>query len=305
MFAFGSREGLHNSVSMGVVSSVARQFDADSPFIYIQTDAAINPGDSGGPLVNSAGEIVGLDTLILSNSGGSEGLGFAIPSTLVQLAAAELKEHGHFHRNLVGVGVQSIKPDLSAALKLSQSSGVLVSDVLPGGPADKAGLCLDDIIIAADGRAIRNLPFFMMTMLTTRGGTPLELTVLRAGRRLPIQLIPIEETDESDALSEIIHSAGTDVAELGVIGIDISSRVTAALPDLRLAEGVYIAGWSNPSGRRAAELLLGDVIHRVNGAPISSSSDLVRNLRQAKRGDPVALWIERDRKLQYIAFEFE
>jgi serine protease Do len=107
VFAFGSREGLHNSVSMGVVSSVARQLDENSPFIYIQTDAAINPGDSGGPLVNTAGEIVGLDTLILRNSGGSEGLGVAIPSTLVKLAVEELREHGHFHRRLLGVGVQS------------------------------------------------------------------------------------------------------------------------------------------------------------------------------------------------------
>ena len=117
VFAFGSRQGLGNSMSMGVVSSVARQPTPDSPFVYIQTDAPINPGDSGGPLVNAEGEIVGLDTFILSQSGGSEGIGFAIPSTLIQLASGKLRRYGHMHRQLIGVGVQTITPTLASALQ--------------------------------------------------------------------------------------------------------------------------------------------------------------------------------------------
>ena len=138
VFAFGSRQGLSNSVSMGVVSSVARQPDPDSPFIFIQTDAPINPGDSGGPLVNTAGEIVGLDTFILSQSGGSEGLGFAIPSPLIQVVAAQVKKYGHIHRQLIGVGVQSLTPTLAAALGLPRDRGVIISDVVPGSPAEVA-----------------------------------------------------------------------------------------------------------------------------------------------------------------------
>jgi serine protease Do len=113
VFAFGSRQGLGNSMSMGVVSSVARQPQPDSPFVYIQTDAPINPGDSGGPLVNTAGEIVGLNTFILTQSGGSEGIGFAIPSTLIKLTGAQLRKYGHVHRQVIGVSVQTITAQLA------------------------------------------------------------------------------------------------------------------------------------------------------------------------------------------------
>jgi serine protease Do len=304
VFAFGSREGLQNSMSMGVVSSVARQLDADSPFIYIQTDAAINPGDSGGPLVNTNGEVVGIDTLILSNSGGSEGLGFAIPSALVELVAAELKEHGHFHRSLIGVSVQSIQPTLAAALSLPQSKGVIVTDVLEDSPASKAGLRPDDIIVATEGRAVRNLPLFMLSLLTAHSGKPLNLTVLRGKQNLALSVIPKEEENESDEVGELIASDGAQVPQLGIIGINVCDRSSKSLPDLRLTSGVYVAAWSNASGKRPSELLLGDVIHRVNGAVVNSSIDLVQQLHHAKRGDPIALWIERDHKMQYIAFEF-
>jgi serine protease Do len=138
VFAFGSPEGLRNSVTMGVVSSVARQPDPDSPTIYIQTDAPINPGNSGGPLVNADGELVGLNTLILTESGGSQGLGFAIPSAIVATAYPQLRKYGHLHRGLIGFSMQAITPTLASALGLSQSSGVMVSDVIPDSAAEVA-----------------------------------------------------------------------------------------------------------------------------------------------------------------------
>ena len=135
VFAFGSPEGLRNSVTMGVVSSVARQPDPDSATIYIQTDAPINPGNSGGPLVNVDGELVGLNTFILSESGGSQGLGFAIPSSIVASAYPQLRKYGHLHRGLLGFSMQAITPALAAGLGLPRTSGVMVSDVMP----DSAG----------------------------------------------------------------------------------------------------------------------------------------------------------------------
>ena len=132
VFAFGSPEGLRNSVSMGVVSSVARQVEPDSPTIYIQTDAPINPGNSGGPLVNIDGELVGLNTFILTESGGSQGLGFAIPSAIVAAAYPQLRKYGHLHHGQIGFAMQTITPALAAGLGLSRTSGVMVSDVLPG-----------------------------------------------------------------------------------------------------------------------------------------------------------------------------
>src|SRR5215472_16821289 len=129
VFAFGSPLGLENSVSMGVVSATTRQIDPDRPEIYIQTDAPINPGNSGGPLVDVDGHIVGINTFILSESGGNEGLGFAIPSNVVKNVYEQLRTEGHVHRGEIGVAVRSITPDLLEGLSLPTSRGVLLEDV--------------------------------------------------------------------------------------------------------------------------------------------------------------------------------
>src|ERR1700682_6204712 len=151
VFAFGSPQGLRNTVTLGVVSSVARQTDPDSPMVYIQTDAPINPGNSGGPLVNVDGAGVGVNNFILSQSGGNEGLGFAIPSSVVSVAYHQLRKFGHLHRAQIGVGLQTITPVLAAALNLPRSYGVIVSDVLPDGPALAAGMRIGDILLTVGG----------------------------------------------------------------------------------------------------------------------------------------------------------
>src|SRR5438093_1203053 len=179
VFAFGSPVGLDNSMSMGVISAVARQLDPDGPICYIQTDAAINPGNSGGALVNTAGELVGIDTFILSQSGGNEGVGFAVPSTLVRAAFEQLKKFGHMHRPEIGVAVQTITPSLAAALRLSRDAGVVVSDIVPGSPAAIAGVKLQDIIVALDGNTIGSVPAFLGGFLQHAGVAPIILRVIR------------------------------------------------------------------------------------------------------------------------------
>src|SRR5258707_960252 len=158
VFAFGSPEGLRNSVTMGVVSAVARQPDADHPMVYIQTDAPINHGNSGGPLVNANGELVGINTFIMSESGGSVGVGFAIPSTIVSVASEQLRRYGHLHQGEIGANLQTITPDLARGLSLAQEWGVIVSDVRRGGPADLAGLSVKDVLVSIDGKPIDSLP---------------------------------------------------------------------------------------------------------------------------------------------------
>src|SRR5262249_51676650 len=152
VLAFGSPEGLRNSVTLGVVSAVARQTDPDSPMVYIQTDAPINPGNSGGPLINVDGEVIGVNTFILSQSGANEGLGFAIPSGIVNVVYQQLRQFGHLRRTEIGIGLQSISPILADVLKLPRNYGVIVSDVLPDGPAADAGLKIGDILVSVDGR---------------------------------------------------------------------------------------------------------------------------------------------------------
>ncbi|HEV2448422.1 MAG TPA: PDZ domain-containing protein, partial [Candidatus Sulfopaludibacter sp.] len=305
VFAFGSRQGLGDSMSMGVVSSVARQPDPDSPFVYIQTDAPINPGDSGGPLVNTAGEIVGLDTFILSQSGGSEGIGFAIPSLLIELSAAQLREHGHMHRQLIGVGVQAVTPALAAALRLPRNAGVLISDVAPGGPAQQAGVKLNDIVTAIDGMRVENVPMFMTASLSHPPDTKLKLDVLRGGEPLSFDVDAIEESHDTDQLMGALDPDKNKVSRLGIVGIAIDSRNASLIPGLRGQYGVLVAALSGSSSASETGLDAGDVIHEVNGTAISSVEELRAAMDRLKRGDSVALFIERDGKLQYLAFEIE
>src|ERR1043166_2658575 len=144
VFAFGSPEGLKNSVTMGVVSAVARQPNADSPLVYVQTDAPINHGNSGGPLVNVNGELVGINTFIVSDSGGSQGLGFAVPGALARMAYSKLRQFGHLHRGEAGILLQTITPTLAEGLGLPQDWGAMISDVAPDSAAALAGLRITD-----------------------------------------------------------------------------------------------------------------------------------------------------------------
>src|SRR6185312_12947185 len=151
VFAIGSPEGLQNSVSMGLVSSVMRQIDPDSPMVFIQTDAAINPGNSGGALVDVNGNLVGINSSILSESGGNEGLGFAIPSGIVRFVYEQIRRYGRVRRGDMGADVQTIDPALATALHIPTQGGVIVSDVLPQSPADAAGLKVYDVIQTING----------------------------------------------------------------------------------------------------------------------------------------------------------
>jgi serine protease Do len=158
VFAIGSPEGLRNTVTMGVVSSLARQLNPDNPMVYIQTDAALNPGNSGGPLVDIDGNVIAINSLILSQGGGSEGLGFAIPSAIVNFDYRNLRKSGHVQRVAIGAAAQNITPTLAAGLGLARSWGAIISDVAAGGAAEAAGLQVDDIVLAIDARPILGLP---------------------------------------------------------------------------------------------------------------------------------------------------
>ena len=151
MLAVGSPLGMENSVSLGVVSAVARQLSDDDPRIFIQTDAPINPGNSGGPLVDVEGRVIGINTFIFTQSGGSEGLGFAIPSNVVRYVYASLRKDGHVHRGQIGIAVRTITPALALGFNLEPENGVLVEDVVPEGPADRADVRVGDVMLSIGG----------------------------------------------------------------------------------------------------------------------------------------------------------
>jgi serine protease Do len=196
VLAFGNPLGLENSVSLGIVSSVGRQIRPDDPMIYIQTDAPINPGNSGGPLLNPEGEIVGINTFILSQSGGSEGIGFAIPSNIVKSVYEQIKKDGHVHRGEIGVSAQSITPELAAGLGLKQDWGVILSDVYPDGPAAAAGLQPSDIVLSLNGKPMENARQFEVDLYRIPLNQMAAIEVLRDTEKIRTQVKVAEREDD-------------------------------------------------------------------------------------------------------------
>jgi serine protease Do len=241
VLAFGSPEGLEDSVTMGVVSAVARQANPERPMIYIQTDAPINPGNSGGPLVDVDGNVVGVNTFILTQGGGSEGLGFAIPSMVVRSIYPQLKTYGHVHRGQIGAVAQAITPVMAAALGLPQDHGVIICDVLPAGPADSSGLKTQDIVLSLDGRPIETLPQFQVLLFLRTKGESLKLETLRGSERLTLQIPVIQRQDDLDRIVDLADVEKNIVPQLGILGLTIDEKISAMLPSLRVASGVLVA----------------------------------------------------------------
>jgi serine protease Do len=305
VFAMGSPEGLQNSVTMGVVSSVGRQPDPSRPMVYIQTDAPINPGNSGGPLVDADGYVVGINTFILSQGGGSEGLGFAIPARVVDFVYHSLRKYGHVHRVEIKAGAQEITPSLAEGLSLPRTWGVIVDDVTPGGPADSAGLRVQDIILQADDRPVNTLPAFTAALYLHPLDHVLKLQVLRGKDAITLNVPVLEMKDPMDALTTMVDSRSNLVARLGILALDLNDQLRSMVGDLRDPIGVVVVA-------RAAELIspetglrTGDVIHSLNGHPIDSVEALRTATRQLRSGQAAALQIERDGGFLYLAFEME
>jgi serine protease Do len=302
VFAFGSPEGLRNTVTMGVVSAVARQPDPDSPLVYVQTDTPINPGNSGGALVNANGDLVGINTFILSSSGGNQGLGFAIPAGVVASAYPQLVKFGHIHQPAIGALVQTITPELAAALRLKRDYGVIISDISPGGPADTAGIKIQDVVLSVDGVAISSLPQFAHSLYLHKTGDRAALEILRGSDRLKIEVGLAERPHKEDSLVDLADPVKNLVRPLDILGIELTLELAQALPDLRIPTGVIVA--ARTLGARTGEIPLqtGDVIHGLNSAPITSLEGLRTALAAMKPGDPVALQIERHEQIFYVSF---
>lgn len=305
MVAIGSPEGLESSVTMGVVSSVGRQPDPDRPMVYIQTDAPINPGNSGGPLIDMDGYVLGLNTLILSQGGGSEGLGFAIPARVVRFVYDSLRKYGHVHRVEIGAAAQNITPTLAEGLSLSQSFGVIISDVDPGGPAASAGLQIGDIVISADQRSVDTLPALTAAMYLHPLDQVMELVVLRGTQKKTLHIPVLEHRDPMDKLMDAVDPDKSLIRRLGILAIDLDSQLKSVVGDLRISSGVVVVA-------RAADLLgpetglkTGDVIHSVNSTSVDSVDTLRARVRELKPGSSVVLQVERDDKLEWLAFEME
>jgi len=303
VFAVGAPQGLASTITMGIVSSAARQINGDSLFLFIQTDAPINPGSSGGPLVNADGEVVGINTFILTGSGGNEGLGFAVPGQVARFVYEGLRRRGYVHRLEMGIAAQGITPELAAGLGLPQDSGVVVSDVDPGGPAAAAGLHRGDVLDVVDGRRIEILPD--LTAALYRASDPrLHVRVLRDGRPKELQVQALAHDSALDDMANVASPEKHLVRALGVIVLDIDGNVQQKL-HLREGTGVVVVARTLDGPSASSTLLPGDAIHGIDHSVIGSIDGLRHALADRSGGDSVVLHIERGGRFHYLVFDLE
>jgi serine protease Do len=305
VMAFGNPLGLEGSVTLGVVSSTNRQLKPDDPMVYVQTDAAINPGNSGGPLVDTDGRVVGINTFILTQSGGSEGLGFSIPSNVVRRSYEQIRKDGHVHRGQIGVVAQSVTPVMAKGLNLPRDWGVIAADVLPGGPADKAGVKVGDIIQTLNGRTIEDARELENAIYRMALDEKVTLGLLRDGNPLNVTVAVIEREDDPQRFADMVNPEDNLIRRLGILGIEISDKLADLLPDLRHEYGIVVAARSSDAPYSGAALAPGDVIYEINQTPAVTIRALRATLDTMKPGDSVVLQIERNGKLMYIPLELE
>lgn len=305
VLAFGSPLGLSSSVTMGVVSAVARQLTPEDPMIYIQTDAPINPGNSGGALVDTEGRLVGINTLIFTQSGGNEGIGFAAPSNIVRNIVGQITRFGRVRRGEIGVNAQTITPLLAEALALPVETGVVLSDVSPESPAARAGLLTGDIVTSLDGKAMENGRQLRINIYAKGVGEQVTLDVRRGARALAVRVPVAERPNDARRLEDLIGSQQAIVA-LGLTVLDLTPAIAQLLPDLRRDKGAVVARVAADAPySQQGRLLPGDVVYALGGKTIESADDLRAAAAALKPSSAAVLQVEREGVLLYVAFRIE
>jgi serine protease Do len=302
--AFGSPLGLENSMTMGVVSAVGRQLAADDPMVYIQTDAPINPGNSGGALVDVQGRVVGINTLILSQGGGNEGLGFAAPSNIVRTVFEQIRRWGRVKRGTIGVATQTITPTLAAALKLPQDSGVILADVFPEEPGAAAGLRVGDIVLSLDGKPMENGRQFDVNLYRRAAGDIAVMEVQRDANRLRVEVAIAEREGDPTKFSDLVTPERNLVERLGILGLNLDATLAGAVGGVRGTGGVLVAARALNTGAEYG-LEVADVILAVNGTPVTSLADLRSTIGRLPANSPCALQVQREGQLLFLSFEIE
>ncbi len=305
VMAFGSPLGLENSASLGVVSAVARQLKPDDPMIYVQTDASINPGNSGGPLVDAAGRMVGLNTMILSQSGGNEGIGLAAPGNIVRAVYEQIRRSGRVRRGAIGVRAQTITPPLAAGLGLVFDRGVVLSDVLPSGPAAAAGLRPGDIVMALDAKPMENARQLDVNLYRRVPGDTVMISAKRGGETLVVPVVVVERPEDPDRFLALVTPERNLIPRLGALALEIDDELRRSLGPLRGTEGVLVAARSGASSVPGDELRPGDVIYAVNGVSVRGLAELRSAVARPQPGEPLVLHVERSGRLVYVVVETE
>jgi len=297
VLAIGAPFGFENSVTAGIVSAKGRSLPQENYVPFIQTDAAINPGNSGGPLFNLKGEVVGMNSQIISRSGGNMGLAFAIPIDVAMDVAEQLKSRGKVSRGRLGIVIQDVTADLAETFGLKSPQGALVSDVEAGSPADKAGVQVSDIVLKFDGKPVNASIDLPRLVGATKPGTRSSLTVWRKGAQRELTVVVGELSEEKTAVAKATESRPPNRA--GIAATNLSKEQKAIL---KITGGVLVEDTTGPAAR--AGIQSGDVIVAVNNQEVNSVEELAKLLDDPARKS-VALLVKRGESAHYVSLRLE
>ncbi len=300
--AIGSPFGFDSSVTAGIVSAKGRSLPQENYVPFIQTDAAINPGNSGGPLFNMKGEVIGINSQIYTRNGGSMGLGFAIPIDVAMDVTNQLRTSGKVTRGRIGVTIQEVTRDLAESFGLSKAGGALVSSVEKGGPADKAGIKVSDVILKFDGKALAASSDLPRIVAAEHPGSKVTVQVWRKGESKEIHLT-IGEIPNDNQLAQGGSGAGEgeNVARLGLVLSELSAEQKN---ELQVKGGLLVEEVKGTSAARA-ELRSGDIILAIGNVEVNSLEQFNEALKQIPKGRNVALLVRRDDGAYYIALKLD
>jgi len=311
VLAIGNPFGLGGSVTAGIISARNRQLDAELYDDFIQTDAAINRGNSGGPLFDMDGRVVGLNSSLISPSGGSIGIGFAIPSNTAKTIVAQLRQYGHVLRGWIGANVQDLSADLAEGLSLPNARGALIAHVTGGGPAAKAGLEPGDVVLRIDGRQVSDSRVMQQIVVEAQSGRVLNWEVMRKGRLISgmVRVARRQEGGGANASASAAPVRGNRPAGMGGLGFNVSPLTAELRSQHRIPPGVEgVAVTSVLPGYPAAEngIEPGDVVVEAGRAPVRSQQQLnakIAGARAAGRG-VILLTLSRGGELSFAALRF-
>jgi len=303
VLAVGNPLGIGETVTNGIISARGRSTETGTGSFqdFLQTDAPINRGNSGGALVNTRGELIGINSQILSPNGGNIGIGFAIPSDMARGVMEQLMKHGKVQRGMLGITIQQMTPDLASGLGLKQAQGVLVSGVQPGGPADKSGLKSGDVILQVNGQDVNDSNTLRNEVAAMGPGTDVALTILRNGSRQEIHVRLAELTAENaNQRGEPGSNGGGGAARLGVELSALTPDVARQLGLPRGTQGVVVSSVdpNGPAGQVGIQE--GDVIQQVNRQQVRTPAD-VRDALNRSGDRPPLLLINRGGQTLYVA----
>ena len=296
--AIGNPFGLSHTVTVGVVSALGRSIGAGPYDEFIQTDASINPGNSGGPLINIEGDVIGINTAIISgNTGGNVGIGFAIPIDIAKGILKDLRERGTVTRGWLGVMIQKITPDLAKSFGLSQSEGALIGDVIPDGPAAKGGVKRGDVIVMFDGQQVKDMEDLPKIVAATRPNSVVDVEVIRDGSRMTLS-VSIELLEDSQE---------TVVAKADPLGLQVQDITEELAQSLKLesVEGVLVSDVTAGNAAAEAGIRRGDVISEMNRSIVKDMRDYQNLMASVQKGSSVLFLVKRGGSTVYIAVKVE